>query len=329
MNHSFNEAPRGDTWLAARASALSDELHHALAAVADDTCWLVYDPALCPLAEDDIASQWARPAHPPMAVPIDHPQVDRSLWPLWLPLDAATGHGSGVLQDSLHAALVELQPEALQRGQGRRLAGWLQLHDDCDPARAARQLGRTMLQHPPDGGSTLLRLHDPAVRWALWPLLDAGQQAALLGPIRRWWGLDPTGHLCSIESARPSSEALTLRVDQWRDLELIQPLNRALGAWLQHQPAAWQGRHAVHQARDLALQALRRAGQHGLQHPHDLAAFAGHALGVHPRFDEHSKMRRLLAQLQTTGEHYTAAAEALTADDWTAMAQELNASNLG
>lgn len=324
MSLPINEAPRGDTWLAERASALSDELHRALAAVADDTCWLVYDPALHPLAEDDEAAQWAKPEHSPMAVPIDHPQVDRSLWPLWMPLDAATGHGSGVLQASLHAALAELQPEALQHGHGRRIAGWLQLHDDCDPARAARQLGRAMLQCPPGGGGTLVRLHDPAVRWALWPLLDAGQQAALLGQIRCWWGLDPTGHLCRIESAQPTSDALTLRVDQWRDLELIRPLNRALAHWLPDQPAAWRAPHPVEQARDLALQALRRAHLHGLDDPHDLAAFAGHALCVHPRFDEHPRMRSLLKQRQASGEHYAAAVEALTDDDWSAIAQDLN-----
>jgi len=300
----------------AHALALSDEFHRGLAEFGDTRCCLVYDQTTGPPADDKVAADWVQDGCQWVEVPVRHPQMNRSMWPLWLPIDIQTAHGSHTIQTSLAAALSELRPEVLRSGAGRRIGGWLCLHDGQSIPQAATQFGLSMLQSPPQGGTVLLRLYDPAVLWIVWMLLDAEQQAALLGAIRQYWFLNPMGQLCKLESKSTSKDTLRLRNDQWRDVMLIQPLNQALRVWLDENAAMRSDLQLVDALRSTAMEALRRGVAHGLSDYMDLAAFAGHALSIHSHFDEHPAVQELLRRRKVDDEHYTSVIEVLTSADW-------------
>ena len=298
------------------ALALSDEFHRGLAEVGNTRCCLMYDQTTGPPADDKMTAGWTQEGGSWIEVPVRHPQMDRSMWPLWLPIDVQTAHGSHTIQTSLAVALSELRPEALRSGAGRRIGGWLCLHDGQSIPQAATQFGLSMLQSPPQGGTVLLRLYDPAVLWIVWMLLDAEQQAALLGAIRQYWFLNPMGRLCKLESKSTSKDTLRLRNDQWRDVMLVQPLNQALRVWLDEIAAVRDDPQHLDALCSTAMEALRRGVAHGLSDYMDLAAFAGHALSIHSHFDEHPAVQELLRRRKVDDEHYTSAIEVLTSADW-------------
>ena len=297
------------------ALALSDEFHRGLAEVGNTRCCLMYDQTTGPPADDKMTAGWTQEGGSWIEVPVRHPQMDRSMWPLWLPIDVQTAHGSHTIQTSLAASLSELRPGALRSGAGRRIGGWLCLHDEQSIQQAATQFGLSMLQRPPQGGTVLLRLYDPAVLWIVWMLLDEQQQAALLGSIRQYWFLNPLGQLCKLGAKSASKDTLRLRNDQWRDVMLIQPLNQALRVWLDEN-AVRSDPQLVDALRSTAMEALRRGVAHGLSDYMDLAAFAGHALSIHSHFDEHPAVQELLRRRSVDDEHYTSAIEVLTSADW-------------
>jgi hypothetical protein len=291
-----------------KASDISDRLH--LAVDGESMLVLAVD---APTANavglpDDVAR--ALESGPAIQLPLVHPNIDPAWRPRWCGLNPAESTSSLILQQSIDHALGELESEALQRGGGRRIAGWLEISGDRDVA--ARHVARQMLRRRPGGRQTLLRLHDPAVLWALWPLLSPGQQAALLGPVDAWWLLDPLGELVCLRAAGPAdrgdwSDAL------WAAVNRIGSLNELLRHWL---PATdGIGPSELETVRRTAMAALARAEALGFTDHGDLALFARHAIDIHPEFDAHDKVRALMEQ-RAPDDHYSALAEALTDDDW-------------
>lgn len=285
--------PYMDPAFSVRAASVSDQLHRAVAAQGRAECWVVYDPALVPLGEDAVTASWIEQGATVRTVPVASEEVDARFFPRWVHADTASFRGSWTVRQSMELALAELDPLALEQGGGRRVGGWLQT--DGDPRLAAQHLGRCMVQRWAGGSSVLLRLQDPAVLWALWPLLDAQQQDALLGPISRWWLLDPMGQLVELARTAPTQPVppLEFTPQQWQDIDNVQALNQALLQWRQErEDGAAQG--DIERARQTAVAALRRARQYQLEHAQDLALFAWHALSVHPGFDQHDIIQSLL-----------------------------------
>lgn len=307
----------------AQASLLSDAFHNALADLGDDRCYLMYDQTLGLPSDDEAVADWAQTRNAWIEVPVRHQQVDRSMWPLWLPIDIQTARGSQVVLSSISASLQEASPAELCSGRGRRIGGWLTLHAGSELHQAATRFGRSMLQLSPQGRAALLRLCDPAVIWALWALLDSQQRSSLLGSIRYLWVLDPAGRFCKLEATHVSTDVLVLRRDQWRDVALIQPLNQALVAWLGGRSPEQNDHLALGRARDTAMFALRRGVTHGLADCADLATFARHAMTIHSRFDEHSVVQELLRRRREDDEHYTSVVEVLTEADWRRISDDL------
>ena len=133
-----------------------------------------------------------------LLLPLKHPQLGPARQPAWLPLNA----GAPALADSIAQALAEAEPDALALGQGRRVAGWLEIAGSAK--LAAAHIGRQMIRRNSNGETHLLRLHDPAVSWALWPLLNTAQQHGLLGSIKRWWLLTRPANSSACSRRKPS-----------------------------------------------------------------------------------------------------------------------------
>jgi Domain of unknown function (DUF4123) len=295
----------------ADATSTSQALHQAAQAHSEGMLWLAVDAN--PGAGESLADELQSALDSVMAqtVRLDHPEVDKAWRPRWLPMNTEQAKGSSLLQDSIAKALAELMPQALNHGGGRRISGWIQLDDEVE--QAAVHIGRQMIRRHPQGHRCLLRLHDPAVLWALWPLLTPAQQRQLLGPINTWWLLDPNGQLTALRCDDRSAAAEPWAVEQWADIDNITPMNRALRNWL----AAPEASTALllPEAHRIAIQALRRARAAGFTHDRDLGAFALHALAVHPQFDHHPQVQRALAKREPA-DQYTALIEALSEQDW-------------
>ncbi|MCX7205867.1 MAG: DUF4123 domain-containing protein, partial [Proteobacteria bacterium] len=127
-------------------------------------------------------------------VPLKHRSLNPAMRPYWLPLP---GENSEFLLPSIEQALQEASPDLIAEGCGRRVAGWLEIAGDAK--QAALHISEQMIRFSPLGGNHLLRLHDPAVLWALWPLLNHEQQKYLLGPVDSWSLIAPNGQLIALQ----------------------------------------------------------------------------------------------------------------------------------
>lgn len=298
------------------AGRISAALHAELApSQGNESLWVAVDGGGAeapgaPLSECEERFCAALLRRNPTKVHLRHPQVDPSWYPRWFMLEPNVAVNSFLLQDSVEFALQELLPERLEQGNGRRISGWLSVAGA--PEAAAEVIGHRMVQRRQDGEMRLLRLHDPAVLWATWPLLTPGQQASWLGSVRAWWLLDPSGKLVSLASrAEPSDEPLTDR--QWLAIDNVTALNGALRECL-----PLNAQRDVESLRQIAMRALDRARRHGLTDLRDLTLYAKHAMTVHPMFDQHDIVRQLLDH-RDAEDHYTALVDALTEQDWLAV----------
>lgn len=305
------------------ANRISDQLHRTLAVTnSSASCMLLLDPTLYPPSESPRYSAWLE-QHPPVKITLQHQKIDPSIYPLLLPLESAKAADSDVLGVSVLDAIEELNPESLEQGVGRRVGGWIVSQQ---PAKAvARHLAKAILQHPEPRRTKILRLHDPSVLWAFTPRLNETQLNQLLGPIDAWWYLDPLGQLVALKPtvSEPLDTALQLTPENWRDVDGIGPINRALRRWLKLE----QHDESLPTVLDNAWQALRRAQSFEFNDPDDLTAFVECALLVHPNFYEHPTLKPRLER-HPAGQYFTAIIDPLTDDDWQRIQHDLAQANL-
>lgn len=296
---------------------LSDTLHRAVM-VNGGRCWLLIDVAPRPLREDDPfdAAIFARE---PRQVPSPVNDVDTRLMPLLLELDSTRSADSGLIREAIEEALAERLPESLAQGAGRRICGWLE--SPVAGEALARHIADRFSLSLPDGTTRKLRWFDPAVLWAMWPILTPAQRNALLGPIAAYWLLDPTGNWQTLRSD-PSTELqshLTLDTSQLAEIGRIAALNRTLRDW----GAAYLKPDVLTAAREIAAAALRRGAALGFTDLSDQAAFALCALTTHPRFDSHPLVRERLAKREPD-DYFSALVDDLPPDDWARIRTEAN-----
>jgi hypothetical protein len=290
-----------------RASKISDALHRWAIEHSGGMLWLAVDTPTSsadPL-RPDLEAAIGGPSSSPVRV--RHPVIDRASGPRWLPLNVENSAGSALLRQSIERALIETDPERLRRGHGRRIAGWLAL--DGDLFDAQEHWAAQMSRWRPDCGAKrcLVRLHDPAVLWALWHVLRPEQRGDLLGRrVSDWWLLDPAGHLVRLQrpaiATLDSMFARAWRPPQWEDIDNIKPLNGALRQWLcapqidgrsnenggrDRGEAALLSREGLVEAIGAAFPAMRRGRAAGFVCMSDMVLLATLAMTVHPRFDEH------------------------------------------
>ncbi|MEO2217993.1 DUF4123 domain-containing protein [Chromobacterium vaccinii] len=254
-----------------------------------------------------------------LVVPLKHPEVDPAKQPYWASIASSP---PTLLARSVELALAETMPDALAQGHGRRVAGWLEL--EAPAKQAAAHIGRQMIRRDAAGETLLLRLHDPSVLWALWPILSPLQQRWLFRGIRRWWLLNPAGELACLEPPRaaqsgPAEAAAIWSEEQWQRIADIGAFNRSLLDWAQLRPLP-DGEDLL-AARTEAFAALRQARVLGFVDEQDLALFSLHALSVHPRFYRHPTMQARLARRQAD-DFYSGLVDGLSEIDWQSIAAE-------
>jgi hypothetical protein len=292
-----------------QTDVLSDALHRALA-TATGCCWLLIDPTKRPL-QDEAEFDAAVLARSPTQAASPHTKLDKREMPLLLELDSARAADSGIIRTSISEGLAERLPASLTQGAGRRICGWLE--SSANAPTLARHIARHVVMCRPTGIMAALRWYDPAVLWALWPLLEPAQRKTLLGPVDTFWLLDPAGRWMPLRADFQGVPAahLDLTADQWTEADAIGPLNQALRDW----GAASALPEALIAARLVGAAALRRARSLGFADRRDLVAFAHYALAIHPRFDQHPLVRNRLAE-RADDDYFTVLVDDLKPEDW-------------
>jgi Domain of unknown function (DUF4123) len=304
-----------------QVSHYSDVLHRQFDARGDCPYYLWIDPSLLHLRNESALWQLLEDRKA-IGVPSYHAQLDARLCPQLYALDTALAQDSAIVQTSLVEAFNEMQAEPLSHGYGRAICGWLQT--DEAPEALARRIGHAMIQTNARGQKVLIRYYDPAVIWALLPHLEEAQRSTLIGEGSDWYALDPTRNLMHLQAPKSAAQATAtasnwLTSKQWPIVEQTSPLHTALNAW-GLDPLTPE---ALYAARTTAQDALARAAALRITEPQDLAAFALHALQLHPHFDQHPTMQTLLKQC-TEGRHYSALADELTADQVQRIKADMN-----
>lgn len=245
-------------------------------------------------------------------VPLKHRSLNPAMRPYWLPLSS---ENAAHLLPSIEQALQEASPDLIAEGCGRRVAGWLEMTGDAQ--QAALHISQQMIRSSLLGGEHLLRLHDPAVLWALWPLLNHEQQKYLLGPVASWSLIAPNGQLMALQiKPDTGNNKGTPHVwgrQLWHDIALIAPFNQALLAYLA-QNADLQIAQLDH-LHELGFAAIKRARLLGFSDDADLALFAQHAFTIHPFFDRHPLLQKCLAARQADS-YYGGLVADLSDSDW-------------
>lgn len=303
---------------------ISDALHRAVANSEHQTLWLAMDGSDQPLPDID-GGDWSSTCKC-VEINLRHPEIDPRWQPRWFALNLAHAQDAHILNHSIAWALDERQPRHLRAGMGRRVSGWLLAPDDDSIHAAASHCARLMLRTAPSSpGHFLLRLHDPAVLWAVWQILTPEQKSEWWGPIGRWHFLDPVGELSLLEApAQRQNEPIgslshPLSAQQWQDIQNITPLHRAIQSLLAAEPTGSAPYKRWFQS---GLQALRRANTHRLNDLHSLSLFAELALTRHPDFDQHPRVQQLLMQREVD-EPLGGLLSDLTEQDWRSIAVDL------
>lgn len=290
-----------------RVAGLSDHLYRELASH-QGRCWLLLDPVLRPVL-DESPLGLALAGRTFICLP-NAGEIEPSLMPLLVEFAPAKAGDHELIWQSLREALEELAPEALAQGGGRRICGWLE--SNADGKVLASHIAKQMIQPHSTAVRRLLRWHDPAVLWALWPLLKPHQKTTLLGPITSFRLIDPAGHWVKLTPSQVSdSPTIDLTPEQWQRIERISALNGILREF----DLISLTNEQIGSMRDNAMAALLRAGQLGFADNKDQRAFARLALNVHPAFDAHPLVTERLAKRETD-DYFTALVDDLTSEQW-------------
>ena len=322
--------------------------------------WILFDPAMNPMYEDETSAAWLDLAERmPVQVAIPGYGLGVERCPLWLQADLTKPKAQQLLRATVEGARDELHPDALRRNNGRRVCAWV-----CSPPNAkstpdalraqALHMAGLLVQTRPNlpthypylnGRPVHVRLQDPAVLWALWPLFNSMQKSQWLAHVGGWWMLKPNGQMHALQalqadapmhSPRAVPHALDMRFtpDQWTSVPHIQPLNHALRKWLQRSlqdnPLAELADLDVDNARDGACAAIRTTDNAGWRDLIDLQAVAYYAMAYHPRFDTSTLIRNHLAQRMVAARKDDAAFDlagwlhVLSASDWQRVVAQLN-----
>lgn len=296
-------------------SRLSDQLYR-VQGKKPSRHWLLLDPALRPLPDDSPLGLELR-GREIIRVSINA-GLDSSLLPLLVPYSVESFADFQLIHESLNEALGELAPASLATGAGRRICGWIDA--ECSAQALSAHFAKHALQRRA-GHLNLLRWYDPAVFWAMWPILDDTQRATLLGPVKMLHFLDPAGEWIHSEATKaPASfKVLELSDAQWRQIDHIAPLNAVLRKLV----TGLRTVTSIGHVRKVIMQALARASSIGFTDAQDLEAFALLAATVHPAFDSHPLIVTRLKR-RNPADYFSMLVDDLTPDQWSAIGRELS-----
>jgi hypothetical protein len=195
---------------------------------------------------------------------------------------------------------------------------------DLSEEQVLNRLGSRFLYRRSAQEHVLLRWYDPRVFCHLLWLLDKGQLAQLLGPVRVWSWRAPAGVWQQCERAAGLATFAPFRPSpaQWATLGRLGVLNRIL-AYLASEHPSLQVKPA--QAEQLLAQAYETWG---MEDESDCRLFVEQALCIHLDIHQHPAMRERLQQVQRRECSYGGACADIDLSDLQSMASRFPSSAL-
>ena len=284
-------------------------------------CGLLLDPVLRDARPQLASRQMECGGQPLSSVPVRVAPglIDKSHWPVFVEVDLETLSGRQLITDSLTMALADWDVDSRRKGLGHRICAWTA--SSLRMTEVAAGLPAQLVHRRPDGRRSLLRFYDPAVTAQAWRLCTTVQQQQLLGPIDCWISMGAHGDFRSYEGngaglVKGSTTVVPeFSSEQWRRLDQIGPINRAL-ARLPVDPEDG--------AMGPVADALLRAQGYGFMNLEDLAEFAWRAFTVSPWFDSHPRIKQCITT-RNAGDSFGYATADLTETHWSVIAMEANA----
>ncbi|VWD29494.1 MULTISPECIES: DUF4123 domain-containing protein [Burkholderia] len=261
-------------------------------------CYLVVDPSQRALPPSDEGAP-SFGDQPSTVVAIAHDAFPDDHRPYLIELDLSTSEGMALLLESIRLAFEDRHPDAVAKGLGQRIGGWLA--SDSTLEQIAEHWSNIVLQVDEQGRKCALRFYDGRALSLMWRILVSGQKQALLGSIKAWHALDACAKPCIYTVQAGLHKELELTDEQWRATRRHGPINRALAL---HMQATQRQPHPGEV--EIAIASAARAELHGLVDRQDTIAFIGHALAWHPYFDRYPSVAQALSQ-RASDEFYTAA----------------------
>lgn len=189
------------------------------------------------------------------------------------------------------------------------------------PTRMRDHLVSRMVIDTPGPGRALLRIHDSRVWMQLVWILPPGQQAALYGPIENataWFG----GRWHALSSPEAARTTVSIDAESSQRIARIGAINDVLSRI----PSPLDQEQHERESRTID-DLLVRAHGHGLVDESDRIEFACHGMTVHPKFDRHPSIVKLLDGLDPDQRSYRDATALFNTQSWARIKQDLSQSD--
>jgi len=221
------------------------------------------------------------------------------------------------LQPSLRLQLLEILAQAQQRKEHLPVVTFLDSEVQTERMRA--HWARQMIVSLPNQKKALLRSYDPRVLAQLQWMCTASQLKTLFGPVKRWTiYLDARWQSMAAPTAAPLS-SLFLNKEQAALLGRIEPINEVLYKLPEEKRIHTEPTSRVIDA------LLLRAQAHGLTRREDIVQFALDGMRIHPAFDSHPEIARLIAERDPQEQTYCDVMALLEDSTWERIATDLSA----
>lgn len=276
------------------AEALSEQIVRQAASAGVRFCYLLLDPSLRNPLEwlEAIATEYGLDLQS-ASFTIGRHEVSRDRQPVLLQLELDRYADTELCRVSAQMAIDDWDCDALRRGGGHRVGGWLL--SSAEMPDLIRHLAEQAVRRRPSGGRAWIRFHDPRVMDMLCHIYDMRQRRQLSEGVMAWlwlsrwrtlesWRRGDVGLVDGAGTAEPLSPR------KWVDIDNIGPLNRL---WLR---AACAGIEVDRSSLDELRAALARARAYGFNDPEDLVEFGWRALRVHLNFDAHPEIRKVMEE---------------------------------
>ncbi|WP_176026218.1 DUF4123 domain-containing protein [Robbsia andropogonis] len=241
-------------------------------------------------------------ALPRATIAIKHEAFPADHQPYLLSLDPTKPHFGWLLGESVRVALADRRPDAVSRGPGQRIGGWLATASSAD--EIAVHLSQHALQTDDRGKTCVLRFQDSRAFALLWPCLTLMQRETLLGPVKTWHALDAGARLTAYTGLYDAMvKDLMLKPEQWAAIRRHGIVNRAIAL---HMNAT--DRQPTPEEIGVAVAAAGRAHLYGLDRA-DALFFIDQALTWHPHFDSHPRILKALGEVSRDYFYAAAAGE--------------------
>lgn len=207
---------------------LSHQLNLVLNQHQIDSVWLLVDPLLRPF--DDLQAELEEYFLEAKKIPLAilHDEIAQADCPFFIQFNVNDQKANHCLRLVLQEAIEELNSGLLVTGSGRRFCMLIATNQ---PATLAKQWARYSIQNR-EMRQIWLRLHDPAVFWQLWKILDKEQHSQLIEPSEHIWLLDPRANLVhyqsTVNSPIDNNHLLRMTESQWLKIDQIQQVNLVL-----------------------------------------------------------------------------------------------------